>query len=144
MINEIEGRANARTYSAWVEVGHRKADLLIRLKPSRGCKHLCMCEERTMVCSFNGSFMSATVSRMVLTLMPGGLKGYSDGKRSMPWYSPPAKGESGGPRFERGRKGRLDQVCDRRESEMMHTIMKFPEGGGCKVNVMIILPNKRR
>jgi hypothetical protein len=34
------------------------------------------------------------------TLIPGGLKGYSEGKRSTPWYSPPAKGESGGPRCQ--------------------------------------------
>jgi hypothetical protein len=35
----------------------------------------------------------------VLTLIPGGLNGYSDGNRRTPWYSPPAKGESGGPRY---------------------------------------------
>jgi hypothetical protein len=34
----------------------------------------------------------------VSILIPGGLKGYSDGNISIPWYSPPWYGESGGPR----------------------------------------------
>ena len=32
------------------------------------------------------------------TLIPGGLNGYSGGNKRTPWYSPPVKGESGGPR----------------------------------------------
>jgi hypothetical protein len=32
-------------------------------------------------------------------LIPGGLKGYSEGKSKTPWYSPPSNGESGGPRM---------------------------------------------
>lgn len=32
------------------------------------------------------------------TLIPGGLNGYSEGNNRTPWYSPPANGESGGPR----------------------------------------------
>jgi hypothetical protein len=35
----------------------------------------------------------------VYILIPGGLKGYSEGNRRTPWYSPPAYGESGGPRY---------------------------------------------
>lgn len=84
MIKGVESKVNAKTYSAWVEVGHRKADLLVGLEPSRGRKHLRIHEERTVDCSINGPLMSAMVSKMVLTLMPGGLKGYSDGKRSIP------------------------------------------------------------
>jgi hypothetical protein len=34
-------------------------------------------------------------------LIPGGLKGYSDGNKSTPWNSPLAKGESGGPRIRK-------------------------------------------
>lgn len=143
MIKGVKSKVNAKTYSAWVEVGHRKADLLVGLEPSRGCKHLRIHEERTVVCSINGPLMSAMVSKMVLTLIPGGLKGYSDGKRSIPWYSPPAKGESGGPRFERGRRC-LDQACDGRDSGMMHTIMKFPEGRGCTVNTITINHNESK
>jgi hypothetical protein len=33
-----------------------------------------------------------------VTLIPGGLNGYSGGNMTIPWYSPPANGESGGPR----------------------------------------------
>jgi len=35
----------------------------------------------------------------VSILMPGGLKGYSGGNIRTPWYSPPSKGESEGPRI---------------------------------------------
>ena len=35
----------------------------------------------------------------VYILIPGGLKGYSEGNKRTPWYSPPANGESGGPRI---------------------------------------------
>jgi hypothetical protein len=38
------------------------------------------------------------ISSKIHTLMPGGLKGYSEGNNRIPWNSPPAKGESGGPR----------------------------------------------
>jgi hypothetical protein len=34
-------------------------------------------------------------------LIPGGLNGYSEGKRRTPWYSPPVNGESGGPRIRK-------------------------------------------
>jgi len=36
----------------------------------------------------------------VSILMPGGLNGYSGGNIRTPWYSPPSKGESGGPRIK--------------------------------------------
>lgn len=35
----------------------------------------------------------------VSILIPGGLKGYSEGNITTPWYSPPAYGLSGGPRY---------------------------------------------
>lgn len=61
----------------------------------------------------------------ILTLIPGGLNGYSGGNRRTPWYSPPAKGESGGPRYRQGRKHKV--TGGPLWGEWWRTIRKFPE-----------------
>jgi hypothetical protein len=68
------------TYRAGMEIGHGKADFLVRLKTTRRRVHL-------RAPDINVGGLNANTTR--LTLIPGGLKGYSDGKRSTPWYSPP-------------------------------------------------------
>lgn len=55
------------------------------------------------------------------TLIPGGLNGYSDGNKRTPWYSPPAKGESGGPRYGIYLSERLGSA-----RKTFRTIRKFP------------------
>ena len=74
-----------------MEVRHRETNLSVWLEAPRRCEHLdCdQCRQR-VVTPIDGSGQR--------TLIPGGLKGYSEGNSSTPWYSPPAYGESGGPR----------------------------------------------
>jgi len=62
--------------------------------------------EGVSICRVRGQPLPAiTGKHHSHTLIPGGLKGYSGGNSRTPWYSPPAKGESSGPRC-RKRGGR--------------------------------------
>ena len=80
-------RGEGWTYRARMKVRHGKADLLVRLKAARRRVHL-----KRLIST---SIINANTTQ--LTLIPGGLNGYSVGKMSTPWYSPPTYGESGGP-----------------------------------------------
>lgn len=86
-ISIITDRYRHVTHCSRMEIAHGEANLLVGNKSSRRSEHL----DRKL------NELALAVLGRVLTLMPGGLNGYSAGNMIIPWYSPPAYGLSGGP-----------------------------------------------